>query len=248
MNEPVTLLLVVLATALSCGAGCRPAADAAGSQETMTRPVSVNVLTATKTTMERTTTQPATVHAYYEAHVFAKAAGYLTELNVDIGTNVKSGDVLAVLSVPEMARQREAQLATIRRLEADERRAASQLAVAKASIGSYQAKRDQAKAEVGKAEAGLAAARVELQRATDLVEQRAVADRLQDEAQKKHDAAAAETNRVFTLPLGVAGHDCQRRRIGVEHKRLNGDRRQLLAAITRACNSANNDRLDTRSM
>jgi RND family efflux transporter MFP subunit len=96
------------------------------------------------------------------------------------------------MSIPEMAKQREAKLATIRRLEADQRRAASQLAVAKASVASYQAKRDKAKAEVGKAEAGVTAARVALDRVTDLVEQQAVAERLQHEAQKEYAAAAAE--------------------------------------------------------
>jgi RND family efflux transporter MFP subunit len=96
------------------------------------------------------------------------------------------------MSVPEMAKQREAKLATIRRMEADERRAASQLAVAKARVASHQAKRDKAKAEVGKAEAGLTAARVALNRATDLVQQQAVADRFQHEAQQKYAAAAAE--------------------------------------------------------
>ena len=186
------LLALVLVTTFACGAGCRPNGDAARSSDTKPRPVSVHVLTATQTTMERTTTQPAAVHAYYEAHIFAKAAGYLTELRADIGTTVKAGDVLAVLGIPEMAQQREAQLATIRQLEADERRAAAQLAVARASVDSYQAKRDKALAEVAKARAGLSAAHVELERITNLVEQRAVADRLQDEAQKKHDAAAAD--------------------------------------------------------
>ena len=80
--------------------------------------------------MQRTTTQPATIHAYYEARVFAKVAGYLTELKADIGTVVKTGDVLAVIDIPEMAKQRAAKLATIRRMEAEQRRAASQLAVA----------------------------------------------------------------------------------------------------------------------
>lgn len=205
MSKPWPLLPVLLATTLTFGVGCRSAADNASSQETNSHTVSVNVLTATQTTMGRMTTQPANVHAYYEAQVFAKVAGYVTVLNADIGTSVKAGDVLAVLGIPEMAKQREAQLATIRSLEADERRAASQLTVANASIASYQAKHDKAKAEVGKAEAGLASARVELDRATDLVVKRAVADRFKDEAQKKHDAAVAEkTAAAAAVSLAVA--------------------------------------------
>jgi HlyD family secretion protein len=193
MNNAWPLVLVLaVATGLACSTGCRPDATDAANDAARNGTVRVETLTATRTTMQRTTTQPATVHADYEARVFAKAAGYLTQLKVDIGTSVRKGDVLAVMSVPEMAKQREAKLATIRRMEADERRAASQLAVAKARVASYQAKRDKAKAEVGKAEAGLTAARVELNRATDLVQQQAVADRLQHEAQKKYAAAAAE--------------------------------------------------------
>ncbi len=185
-------LWVVVATALSCSSGCRT--DARGESTAKSpspAPVQVEVLAASKTTRERTTTQPATIHAYFEAHVFAKAAGYLCELKTDIGALVKAGDVLAVIGIPEMAMRREAKLASIRQLEADERRAASQVAVAEASIASYQAKRGKAEAEVVEADAALTAARVELNRVADLVKQRAVADRLLDEAQKKHDASAA---------------------------------------------------------
>ena len=190
MNKPLPTFAGALAI-LTCVSGCRLAADAAGKQHATTPLVQVNVLAPTQTTMERTTTQPATVHAYYEARIFAKASGYLTELRVDIGDVVKEGELLAAISIPETDRHREAQLATIRRLEADERRAASQLAVAQANIASFAAKRDKAKAEVSALEAGLAAALVELNRVTDLVNQRAVAERLLDEARKKHDAAAA---------------------------------------------------------
>lgn len=174
-----------------CAGGCRQVSSVANDQARAT-PVSVDVLSAQPTTMEKTVTQPATVHAYYETRVFAKAAGYLTELNVDIGSTVKAGDVLAVIGIPEMDKQREAKLAVIRRLEANERRADSQLAVAKASTASYQAKLDKTKAEVGKADAELVAARVELDRVKDLVKQQAVANRLEDEARKRFEATTAE--------------------------------------------------------
>jgi len=185
------LLAVILAAITTGGIGCRPAEESAEISKT-TSPVSVDIVTAQQTTMERTTTQPATVHAYYETRVFAKAAGYLAELNVDIGTLVKKGDVLAVLRIPEMAKQRETKLAVIQRLQADERRAAAQVTVAEAGIVSYQAKQEQAKAVVGKADAELAALRVELSRVKDLVKQQAVTDSLQDETQKRHDAAVAQ--------------------------------------------------------
>ena len=187
----VPMLALVMVISLVCSTGCRPAA-VSGVNSSKSRTVSVDILTAVPTTMERITTQPATVHAHFETRVFAKVAGYLTDLNVDIGTSVKKGDVLAKISIPEMARQREVQLATIRQMKANERRATAELAVSKASELSYQAKRDQAVAEVAKAAAGLSAARVELDRVTALVKKQAVAERLRDESQKKHDTAFAE--------------------------------------------------------
>jgi RND family efflux transporter MFP subunit len=187
----VPMLALVMVTGLACSTGCRPAA-VSGVDGSKSRTVSVDILTAVPTTMERITTQPATVRAHFETHVFAKVAGYLTDLKVDIGTSVKEGDVLAEISIPEMAKQREVQLATIRKMKANERRATAQLAVSRASELSYQAKRDQAVAEVDKADAGLKAARVELDRVTSLVKKQAVAVRLRDESQKKHDTAVAE--------------------------------------------------------
>lgn len=193
MNNAWSLLLALaVMTGLVGSSGCRPGATDAAINEAGPRTISVETLLATPTTMQRTTTQPATIHAYYETKVFSKVAGYLTDLKVDIGAVVKKGDVLAVISIPEMDKQREAKLATIQQMKANERRATAQLAVSKASELSYQAKRDMAAAEVDKADASLRAARVELNRITDLVKKQAVAERLQDESQKRYDAAAAE--------------------------------------------------------
>lgn len=52
--------------------------------------------------MARTLEAPGTVSAWEQADLFAKVAGYLSEVRVDIGSHVKKGDVLAVIDVPEM--------------------------------------------------------------------------------------------------------------------------------------------------
>ncbi len=184
---PLLSALAVM-TCLSASSGCRPAAPAANAP---VRVRTVKLEPLKPTTMERATTQPATVHANNEARIFSKASGYLAELKVDIGTVVKKGDPLAVISIPEMSIQRAAKKATTERMLADERRAESQLNVAKASAKSYIAKRDQAKADSDGAVAGLSAARVKLERVTDLVKKQAVAKRLQDEAQELFDVAVA---------------------------------------------------------
>jgi RND family efflux transporter MFP subunit len=196
-NAWTPLLVLVVLAGLACFNGCRQAAVDAAAQDAGPRTISVNVLTATATTIQRTTTQPATVHAYFETRVFAKMSGYLTDRNielVEIGTAVKKGDQLAEIDVPEMAKRREVLLATIKKMKANEQRATAQLAVSAASELSYQAKQDKASAEVAKTDAALNASRIELDRVTDLVKKDAVAERLQDEAQKKHDTAVAEKN------------------------------------------------------
>jgi RND family efflux transporter MFP subunit len=158
-----------------------------------TRPrVSVPVITPSRTNLPRTTTQPATVHAYYNASIFAMTSGYLVELNADIGQPVKAGEVLAVIDVPELAKQHQVKQADIQRLEAEERRATANLAVAKAGAEAYAAKVEKARAELKAADAVTTAARAEWERTTDLVREKAVAGRLLDEAIKKLDAARAQ--------------------------------------------------------
>lgn len=184
-------LLASITLFLLAAVGCQqPSPPPTAS--TPARLIRVNLVKPAAATVARTTTQPATIHAYYAARIFAKTSGYLIELNADIGSVVKQHDVLGVIGVPEMAKQRDAKLALIQQLQAEEQRTASQLEIAKARVLSFLAKLSKAKAEVGKAEAGLAATQVELDRVSSLVQQRAVADRLQDEAQKKHDMATAE--------------------------------------------------------
>lgn len=152
----------------------------------------VDVVRVRRSTLSRIATQPATVHPYYRARIYARASGYVNQLPVDIGQSVKRGDLLAVLDIPELVRQREAQQATVRQMEAEERQAASQVVVAKAKSTSSEAKHKKAIAEVEKANAELVALRVEMERVAELVQQRAIADRLLDEARKRHDAALAQ--------------------------------------------------------
>src|SRR5258706_14424873 len=47
----------------------------------------------------------ATLAAFEEADLFAKVSGYLSDVRVDIGAQVKAGEVLAVSDVPELKQQ-----------------------------------------------------------------------------------------------------------------------------------------------
>jgi multidrug resistance efflux pump len=100
--------VLVIATALVplAAAGCQrtPAAAPAASEGAAGKegPPSVRVVTPQRTTIHRSVSQPGAIQAYEETPIFAKIAGYVEKWNVDIGARVHKGQVLAVLSVPEL--------------------------------------------------------------------------------------------------------------------------------------------------
>jgi membrane fusion protein, multidrug efflux system len=54
---------------------------------------------------ERKISVPATISGYSETSIFAKIPGYLKEIRVDKGDRVRQGEILAVLSSPELDEQ-----------------------------------------------------------------------------------------------------------------------------------------------
>lgn len=72
-------------------------------------PTAVKTVAPQKTVLKMTTVQPATVRAFHEAELYAKVSGFLKELKADIGDTVVTGQVLAVIDVPEMEKAFERQ-------------------------------------------------------------------------------------------------------------------------------------------
>ena len=64
---------------------------------------------------------------FQEVDVYAKVSGYIHKLNVDYGTHVKKGQVLAELEVPELQQQLQQDEAAVRRSEQDLERAREEL-------------------------------------------------------------------------------------------------------------------------
>ncbi len=65
---------------------------------------------------------------FQEIDVYAKVAGYIQQLNVDWGTHVKQGQVLAVLEIPELQQQVQQDEAAVRRSQQDLARSREDLA------------------------------------------------------------------------------------------------------------------------
>ncbi len=169
-------LFVLLTVSVGCNAN--GAAQDNDDKSPASKLVTVRIVKAERVEMSRTIRQPATVHADQQANIYAKASGYLEKVEADIGKQVKANDPLAIISVPEMAKQKARQEANIRRFEAE-------VAVATASAA-------KAKANVKKSRSRLTAAESEHGRVADLVKKKAVADKLLDEAKEKHEAAKAD--------------------------------------------------------
>ena len=113
----------------------------------------------------------ATLEAFEETDLFAKVSGYLSDVRVDIGDHVKAGQVLAVISVPEME---------------------NQLAEDKAQLDSKQRALETAQGQVEHNKANVALQDITLKRQEDLFKARNIAPQDLDQARANADIARAD--------------------------------------------------------
>src|SRR3984893_10126357 len=123
----------------------------------------------------------ATLEAFEETDLFGKVSGYLSDVRVDIGDHVKAGQVLAVISVPEME---------------------NELAEDKAQLDSKQRSLETAERQVDHNNANVALQDVTLKRQEELFKARNIAPQDLDQARAnaviaKADVGVAEANRAF---------------------------------------------------
>ncbi|MCH7558032.1 MAG: biotin/lipoyl-binding protein [Planctomycetes bacterium] len=118
----------------------------AGGQGSATiDPVAVKTTQPKKVTLRRSTTQPATVRAFFEAELYAKVGGYLKKLYVDIGDEVEEGQKLAEIDVPEMLKACERQEAEVTRLQSEKVQSDAAIEVTKVKLEQAQASVKEAK-------------------------------------------------------------------------------------------------------
>lgn len=65
----------------------------------------VHTITAAAVTTPHVVDLPGTMQAFDSATLFARATGYIAQRNVDIGSRVRKGDVLAVIAAPDLDQQ-----------------------------------------------------------------------------------------------------------------------------------------------
>jgi len=91
-------LLAALLASCSGGPNGKVEADAQPA-------VTVGVTQVVKKTLSRSLTLSSELVPFQEIDVYAKESGYVQKLNVDYGTRVKAGQIMATLEIPELVAQ-----------------------------------------------------------------------------------------------------------------------------------------------
>jgi RND family efflux transporter MFP subunit len=122
MVRTFKILLIVVATLLVAGfvvvRGIHSRIDAAASikERTLEQSIpSVSVIHPKRGELKEEISLPGNIQAFVDAPVYARTSGYLKKWNTDIGTRVKTGELLAEIDSPEVDQQlsqAKAQLAT----------------------------------------------------------------------------------------------------------------------------------------
>lgn len=135
----------------------------------------------------RTTRQPAHIEAYEETTIYAKAAGFVSKVQVDLGSRVKRGDVLAELWIPEMEQDHARKQALVEEAAAAVGQADAAIIAAEAALSAAAAEVEESRAQIERYQAELKFRNSEHARFTELVASRAVEQALLDEKLKQLD-------------------------------------------------------------
>ena len=194
LNRIGLAALVGLATAtVGCGQPTAVKADNTPGPA-VTR---VEVVKPGRATISRSTEEPGQIEAYEVTPIYAKVSGYLQKWNVDIGAKVVKGQVLAVLSVPELDAEADQKMATVEEAEAKLAQAKASEEVAKANLASVQAKLTEVRAGTKRADADLARWRAEFKRVEQLHLERALTGSLLDETRSKLGSSESLREEVY---------------------------------------------------
>ena len=126
--------------------------------------IAVTVVTPERRNFELSSTQPGTAEAFHEADLGARVSGYVSELLVDIGTTVTTGQVLARITVPELIQARIGAVAEVTALQSEHARIATLVernSMTRAALTEAQGRLDMARARQAQIEAEMSFATIE---------------------------------------------------------------------------------------
>jgi HlyD family secretion protein len=192
MPEQCTTILAGMLILLV--AGCHRGSEATVNESPSTSavvPERVTVGKPQRKTLVLTTTQPARIEAFEETPLYAKLAGFVKEVHVDIGDHVSAGQSLVTLSIPELVDEVVQKEALVARAEAEIDQAASLVKAAQAAAATAKAKIAESQAGVTRAQAEYDRWQAEYNRIKQLTESGSVTQKLRDETLNQFQATQA---------------------------------------------------------
>ncbi len=100
LRHGVTIIFLIAPVFFGVLSGCKPSESSLPQK--IAPPVSVKLVEPKRGEILRTISLPANVVANQQATLYSKVTGYLKTIAVDKGDEVKAGDVLAEIEVPEL--------------------------------------------------------------------------------------------------------------------------------------------------
>lgn len=209
-----SLIIASLAVAAASLVSCAPGKASAKQQPASATVPEVGVVKTVRKTLSRQLTVSSELVPFYQIDVYAKESGFVKELNVDFGTHVKQGQIMAVLEIPELKLQLDEDQAAIKD-------AMGQVARAQNELGRVEAQEKVAHleytrlAEVAKTREGLVAQQeVDDREGTDLAAQAQVeasksnlesaqGQLIRAQAKLRHDQAIYDYSRITAPFTGV---------------------------------------------
>lgn len=204
----ITQQTIICSFALVVAVGCsRPATMPVAAKQEIAAPVEVEVVKVKARKLSKSLSVPASIEANATAPLMSYLQAYVDKVNVDIGDQVKAGQVLVELQTPELLEQVKRYEKAIEQCEAEVRLAEAELAAAESGLASQQAMLDLRDSE--------------LSRVDQLVEQGMLTEQRRDEAAFGKKSARAELTTVGnSVAVAAAKLDRSKSQVGVAKAEL----------------------------
>lgn len=196
-------------------------------------PTAVSLLKPERRDVTRWIRLPATVAADAEVTMYAKVSGFLKDFKVDIGDQVRPGQVIGALDAPEYEQDVKLAEAQWASAQADVATAQAQLASEELHGKELEAKQRTLQAELAKAKATALRAQKEFERVTKLATREAATERERENQELSAQVSEADVE-VAQSQLGALTPERELWKKSVDAKRAALEAAKAKAAIAKA--------------
>jgi len=157
--------------------------------DSKSKSVRVEVIRPKSGGIDRVCIQPGTLEPFEAADLYSKVSGFLSEQHVNIGSRVKTGQILAKIAVPEADKQVERDAARVQHAEAVVKQMRARIAAAEAEAKSAEVSVAVAKTQVKAKGAYRRFREKQLIRFKELLAQKVLDAKVVDESEDQYEAA-----------------------------------------------------------